>query len=134
MIANGKHPAVLRALYDGELIGTWFRPKPMAMSLRKHWIAFALRPEGLLSIDAGAVRALVEQGRSLLPIGVTRVEGDFGVGELVRIVDPEGQEVARGLVGHDAESIRVALGRPSHHLDPSAPEVVHRDDLVLLDD
>ncbi len=136
LLARGKEPNVLRRLHQGEVLGSWFSPESTGMSRRKHWIAYALRPEGTLRVDAGAVRALREQGRSLLPIGVVGAEGGFGVGDAVRIVGPDGAEVARGLVSHDADTIRAALGRRSedHDLDPSTPEVVHRDDLALLDD
>lgn len=134
ILAHGKRPGVLRALYEGEAVGTWFDAEPTTMSRRKHWIAYALRPEGALHVDAGAVTALRHGGRSLLPIGVTAVDGDFGVGDLVEVWGPDGENVARGLVSHDAETIRQALGRRSedHQLDPSSPEVVHRDDLVVL--
>ena len=134
ILAHGKHPGVLGSLFDGEALGTWFDAEPTAMSRRKHWIAYALRPEGTLRIDAGAVVALRERGRSLLPIGVTSIEGEFGIGDLVRIHGPDGTEVARGLVSHDAETIGAALGQRSadHQLDASSPEVVHRDDLVVL--
>ncbi len=134
ILANGKRPGVLRALFAGEAVGTWFDAEPTTMSRRKHWIAYALRPEGTLHVDAGAVAALQHGGRSLLPIGVTAVDGEFGVGDLVEVCGPDGENVARGLVSHDAETIRLVLGRRSaeHQLDPSSPEVVHRDDLVLL--
>jgi len=136
ILAHGKRPGVLRALHGGEEVGTWFDPEPNAMSLRKHWIAYALRPEGTLHVDEGAVVALRERGRSLLPIGVTAVVGTFGVGDLVDVVGPSGAPFARGLVSHDAETIREVLGRRSadHQLDPGSPEIVHRDDLVLLSD
>lgn len=135
LIARGKTPQVLRRLYAGEDLGTWFAADPAPIGRRKHWIAYALRPAGTLRVDAGAVEALLRRGRSLLPIGITAVEGDFGPGETVRIVDPEGAELARGLVGHDAATLRALAGRRSADgdgLDRAPPEAVHRDDLVLL--
>jgi glutamate 5-kinase len=132
VIAGGKTPRVLRRLLAGEALGTWFEPEPNPMPSRKQWIAYALRPVGTLHIDAGAVRALREKGSSLLPVGVVSVDGDFGVGDPVRVVGPDGAEVARGLVAHDAGAIRGAMGRSKQALDASAPEVIHRDDLVTL--
>ena len=136
LIVGGRTPGVLRRLWEGEPLGTWFDAQPTRLSSRKHWIAYALRPNGTLTVDDGAARALVEKGSSLLPIGVTRVDGDFEVGECVRIVDSHGQELARGLVAHAAELLRRALGlrgdRAAEALESATPEVVHRDDLVVL--
>lgn len=135
VIAPGKQPRVLRRLYAGEPLGTWFAADAVPIRRRKHWIAYAPRPTGVIRVDAGAERALRRRGRSLLPIGVTGVEGDFGVGETVSVVGPDGDEFARGLAGHDAETIRRAAGRRSSELatlDLPTPEAVHRDDLVLL--
>jgi glutamate 5-kinase len=136
LIVGGRTPGVLRRLWEGEPLGTWFDAQPTRLSSRKHWIAYALRPNGTLVVDDGAAHALVEKGSSLLPIGVTRVDGDFEVGECVRIVDPHGQELARGLVAHAAELLRRAVGlrgeRAAEALESATPEVVHRDDLVVL--
>jgi len=135
LIAPGKHPRVLRGLFEGEDIGTWFAPEPSSMGSRKHWIAFGQRPAGALKVDAGAVKALLDQGRSLLPIGIVAVEGDFAEGDAVRILGPDGGEIARGLVNHSAAEIKAALGQKSSTLGGTfahVPEVVHRDDLVRL--
>lgn len=134
IIAGGKTPGVLRRLLAGEDLGTWFEAETDRLSSRKQWIAYALRPVATLHIDAGAVRALREKGSSLLPVGVVAVEGDFGTGDPVRVVGPDGVEVARGLVAHEASTVRAALGRRGRAvpLDPAAPEVIHRDDLVTL--
>jgi len=135
IIAPGKQPRILRSLYAGEALGTWFAADEAPIARRKHWIAYAPRPAGVLRVDAGAERAIRRQGRSLLPIGITAVEGAFGVGDTVSIVGADGQEFARGLALHDAETISRAAGRRSSELqtlDLSRPEAVHRDDLVLL--
>lgn len=137
LIAPGKAPRVLRRLFAGEALGTWFAAEASSISRRKHWIAYANRPAGTLHIDAGAVRALEGMGRSLLPIGITAVDGAFGMGETVAICGPDGREVARGLALHDADTLRRAAGRRSPELaelDLHAPEAVHRDDLVLTGD
>lgn len=135
LIARGKTPQVLQRLFAGEGLGTWFASDGTAMRRRKHWIAYALRPAGTIQVDAGAVNALQQGGRSLLPIGIVRVEGEFGIGDAVRVAGPDGVEVARGLVGHDADRLRAVAGRRS--ADPQGvgldrPEAIHRDDLVLL--
>jgi glutamate 5-kinase len=133
-IINGKALGVLRRLYAGDDVGTWFSADQPNLRGRKHWIAYALRPMGAVHIDAGAAKALQDDGRSLLPIGVVSVDGDFDIGAPVRILAPDGVEVGRGLTGHDAETVRAFAGKHSGGetpLDP--PEVVHRDDLVLTD-
>ena len=135
LIAPGKEPGILRRLFAGEDLGTWFAPEPVSIGSRKHWIAFGQRPAGALHVDAGAVRALLDQGRSLLPIGVVAVEGDFAEGDAVRILGPDGAEVARGLVNHAAADIRAAVGQRTDAAGAPfqlVPEVVHRDDLVRL--
>lgn len=135
IIAPGKQPRVLRRLYAGEALGTWFAADAAPIRRRKHWIAYAPRPAGILRVDRGAARALMTRGRSLLPIGITAVEGEFGVGDTVSIVGPDGVEFARGLACHDSAAIRRAAGRRSSELDTldlQTPEAVHRDDLVLL--
>lgn len=136
VIAGGRAPKVLTRLHEGEALGTWFCARPTRLSSRKHWIAYALRPQGTLAVDEGAARALIEKGSSLLPIGVTAVDGDFEAGTCVRIVGPGGSEIARGLVGYDSELVRRAAGMKSGQaaeiLEPGAPELVHRDDLVVL--
>lgn len=134
LIAAGKTPAILRRLYAGDDLGTWFCPEADHMGHRKHWIAYGPRPQGQVSIDVGARRALLEGGRSLLPIGVTAVTGTFSEGDVVRITGPDGAEIARGLVSHAAEAVRKAMGRRSADVGggfSDVAEVVHRDDLVL---
>jgi glutamate 5-kinase len=134
IIAAGKTPAVLRRLYGGDDLGTWFCAEPGHMGHRKHWIAYGPRPQGQICIDEGARTALLEGGRSLLPIGVIDVVGAFGEGDLVAIMGPDGGEIARGLVSHDATAVRAAMGRRSTEAGDAfgnVAEVVHRDDLVL---
>lgn len=92
---------------------------------------------GRLVLDAGAVRVLRESGRSLLPVGVTRVEGGFARGELVACTDPDGTPVARGLVNYGADEARRIAGQPSHRIEAllgyvDEPELIHRDNLVVL--
>lgn len=135
IIAAGKNPGVLRRLYEGEALGTWFAGDPGHMGHRKHWIAYGPLAVGGIYVDAGASAALIREGCSLLPIGVVRVDGDFGEGDPVSIFDPNGVEIARGLVSHSAQALQAAIGRRSNEIGGAfadVAEVIHRDDLVLM--
>lgn len=110
--------------------GTFFAPTGSRRSARLLWLAHATHPRGRLVLDDGAVRAVCSGGKSLLPAGVTAVEGDFVAGDPVELVTPAGVTVARGLVGYDAAELPALLGRSTREL--GLREVVHRDDLVLL--
>ncbi len=126
VIASGRDPDVLLSLLHGAPIGTLVRPQPRRLSSRKLWIAFAQPPAGRLVIDKGAVRALVENGRSLLAVGIAAVRGKFIAGDAVEILDGKENLVAKGRVRVDAETVRSAAG------NRGAPVIVHRDDLVVL--
>ena len=110
--------------------GTCFHPTGTRPSARRLWLAHASTPAGRLLLDDGAVRAVVERGSSLLPAGVTEVQGEFTAGDPVELCDPAGVPVARGLVAYDAAELPALLGRSTREL--GLREVVHRDDLVLL--
>jgi glutamate 5-kinase len=113
--------------------GTIFHPAGDRSASRLFWLRHATTPRGRLVLDAGAVAAVVERRMSLLPAGVTAVQGDFYSGEPVELVGPEGVPVARGLVGYDAADLPALLGRRTADLPAEfRREVVHRDDLVLL--
>jgi glutamate 5-kinase len=136
-IASGREPEVLVRLAQGEAIGTLLIAQTMPLAARKQWLADHLSSAGRLRLDAGAVRALVRDGKSLLPIGVVSAEGEFGRGELVACVDPEGREIARGLVNYGAAETRQILRRPSSEIEAilgyvGEQELIHRDNLVLL--
>jgi glutamate 5-kinase len=137
VIASGREPDVLLRLARGERLGTLLRARTVPLAARKQWLADHLTVAARLSLDAGAVKALVREGKSLLPIGVTDVLGDFQRGEVVACVDPQGREVARGLVNYSAEETRRILRRPSAEIESELgyvdePELIHRDNLVLL--
>ena len=107
------------------------------MGSRKHWLAFTAQPRGDLVLDDGAAAALAQQGRSLLPAGVTDVRGEFGIGDVVRCVDARGNEVARGVAAYSANEIarikRLSTRQITSVLGYSnGNEVIHRDDLVLV--
>ena len=137
VIASGREPGILGRIVAGEPVGTCFLPKADRLGARKRWIAFAAPPQGRLAVDAGAARALTRQGRSLLPSGVTGVDGEFGAGEVVAVVDGDGREFARGLVNFEAGELRRIRGAKTQEIEArlgykSVDEVIHRDNLVIL--
>ncbi len=138
-IVSGREPDVLGRLLAGEPIGTRLEPGQAPLGARKQWLAGQLSVRGRLRIDEGAARVLVESGRSLLAVGVRAVEGEFSRGEVVACFDPSGAEVARGLVNYDAGETRRIMGRRSERIAEllgyvGAPELIHRDNLVLMRD
>jgi glutamate 5-kinase len=138
IIANGRTEHVLPRLLSGEPLGTYFAPRTDRLGARKRWIAFAVPPQGRLTVDAGAVQALTLGGKSLLPSGVVQVDGDFAAGEVVAVVgEADGKEFARGLVNFDAPELRRIQGAKTREIEPrlgykSFDEVIHRDNLVIL--
>jgi glutamate 5-kinase len=124
VIASGKKKSVLAKILAGETEGTLFVAQPNKMHSRKRWIAFFHHPQGALFVDDGAKLALREKGKSLLPPGVARCEGDFAAGDVVRICDLDGMEFARGITRFDSAAVR------ERRLPKE--ELVHRDDLVIL--
>ena len=124
IIAPGMQPDVIKRVLDGEEIGTLFVPNERRLASRKRWIAFFHRPKGVIYVDEGAKKALREQGKSLLPPGITRCEGEFHVGEIVSISDLNGTEFARGISDVAADAIR--------QKQIPRQEVIHRDNLVVL--
>ncbi len=134
--AGGVEDVVLRVT-GGERLGTRFTPLTGKLESRKRWLLGGLVPAGRITVDAGAAAALATQGRSLLPVGVTRIEGQFERGDTVRICNAAGQEIARGLTRYGAESLERIKGRRSEDIAAilgyeNSAEVVHRDDLVVL--
>jgi len=137
VIADGRSPDVLERIVVGDSIGTLFLPRGDRLASRKRWIAFALPPHGFLQLDEGAWRAVAERGKSLLPSGVIGVRGEFSAGDAVGLLDPKGQEFARGLVNYEAREVEQIRGARSTEIEPrlgykAFDEVVHRDNLVLL--
>lgn len=137
IIAHGQQEEVLESLRQGQSVGTFFTPDLEPVVARKQWLAGQLQLRGALTLDDGAVKVLKESGRSLLPVGVVAVKGDFQRGEAVACVDITGREIARGLVNYAAEESRKIMGRPSSELEGilgyvDEPELIHRDNLVLV--
>ena len=137
VIASGREPDVLMRLSSGETIGTQLTADTMTLAARKQWLADHLQVRGRLHLDAGAIKALLADGKSLLPIGVHELEGDFDRGEVVACLDPTGREVARGLANYSAAETRRILRAPTAEIEARLgyiddPELIHRDNLVLL--
>jgi glutamate 5-kinase len=133
-ITFGKKSNPLRALDEGAP-ATWFLPSATPLSARKRWIAAHVTTAGSVEIDAGAVAAL-GRGKSLLPAGVTRIEGSFERGDLIRVVAPDGREIARGLSAYGAGEMERIRGRRSAEIAAvlgyrGRDEIIHRDDLVM---
>ncbi|WP_166259074.1 glutamate 5-kinase [Marinobacter salicampi] len=137
IIAGGRLPSVLSRLRLGDVLGTLLLPDQGRIAARKQWLASHLQTRGQLVLDEGAVRVLCQGGRSLLPVGVRTVQGNFRRGEMVSCTDEAGREVARGLINYDADEARTIAGRSSDRIVEllgyiSDDEMIHRDNLVIV--
>lgn len=136
ILANGRTAGVLDQIRAGEPVGTLFLPQSGAVQAWKRWIGFGAPPAGVLVLDSGAVRAVREQGRSLLAVGISSVEGVFEAGAVVALRTAEGTEIARGLANYSSDEIRRIKGRRSDQIAAALGhvpfgEVIHRDNLSL---
>ncbi len=131
VIAKADDADVVDRIVKGEAVGTHVAPHESKLSARKLWIAFGQRSEGTVRVDAGAVRALVERGGSLLPVGVTAVEGDFPSGAAVEVYGPDGAFVAKGVSAWSSRRLRSMIGKRSEEEGVDG-EAIHRDQLVVL--
>ncbi len=136
VIAPGREPSVLEKIFAGQQIGTWVVPEIKPIARRKFWLAYNLDPKGSLVIDAGAKEALLKKGKSLLPAGILQVDGRFGVGALVRILDTHGDTLGVGLCNYAQTELKKILGKNSEGIrdilgDIAHFEAVHRDNLLL---
>ena len=139
IIAPGKKRKVLSDIMAGREIGTLFLPQNEKLASRKYWIAFTLRPRGRLILDDGARKALLEKGKSLLPSGITAVEGEFDQGDPVACVDRDGTLLAKGLVNYSSGDVRRIIGLKTSQIfsvlgHKDYDEVIHRDNLVVTGD
>ncbi len=140
IIANGTKEGILASVMNANTdCGTLVSASQSPISNRKHWIAYGMPARGTLVLDAGAVKALSQRGGSLLPSGITDVRGEFTAGECVRLAGPNNTEFARGLVVYDSADCKRIQGRASTEIESAlgyhmGDEVVHRNDLVMLDD
>jgi len=136
-IASGAEPDILAKLFSGRSPGTFFVPHGLPLESRKRWLAWFQRPEGTILVNPAAIPALREQGRSLLPVGVTGSRGSFTAGDVVDVAGPDGKVFARGEAAFADAEISSIAGKSSEKLKPLYPgrkrlEVIHRNDLVLL--
>ena len=136
VIAWGRETDVLLRLSKGESIGTLLVAPTQKQQARKQWMADQLQLRGSITVDMGAVDKVRKEGKSLLPIGMTAVEGEFSRGEVIAILDPQGVEVARGLANYASAEARLICRKPSGDIEANLgyvaePEMVHRDNLVL---
>lgn len=136
IIAPGRRTGILQEILDGKETGTLFLPSTEHLNSRKYWIAFTLRSRGRIFIDEGAKEAIVRDGKSLLPTGVTQVEGDFVLGDPVSCVDALGNTIAKGLVNYSADEIRKIMGLKTAKIEQvlgykDYDEIVHRDNLAV---
>lgn len=136
VIANGRTPDVLTRLFAGEKIGTIFMPGKRRLDSRRRWIGLTVRPQGTLTINAGAAAALREQGKSLLAVGVVEMTGQFKRGDVLLVRDATGKEVARGLSNYDANELRLIMGKHSEQFESilghdAYDTVIHRDHLLV---
>ncbi|MBM7866868.1 glutamate 5-kinase [Heliobacterium gestii] len=137
VIAQGSRPNGLREIMNGEEVGTLFFPNEKPLPGYKRWLAFSSASSGRVYIDAGAAEAIVSGGKSLLPCGITRADGDFQSGDMVSIIAPEGLEVARGVTQYSADQVRRIMGKQCQDIEAAlgakgVDEVVHRDDLTVM--
>ncbi|RJQ43707.1 MAG: glutamate 5-kinase [Nitrospiraceae bacterium] len=136
-IMSGKKSGLLMRFMKGEKIGTYFNPKTQRLSSRKGWIAYGVKTKGIIYLDDGAVNALTTQGKSLLPSGIVKIEGDFGVGDYVKCVDKHGEKIAKGLTNYSSKDLDLIKGKKTSEIEKIlgykySDEVVHRNNLVLV--
>ncbi|MFW5734834.1 MAG: glutamate 5-kinase [Oceanidesulfovibrio sp.] len=136
LIVSGREPQALKRAMNGEEIGTWVVPEEKIMPRRKYWLAYNKEPSGVIYVDEGAMRALRERGKSLLPIGITAVRGNFARGSVVRILGEDGERVAVGMVNYRASELRRIMGLQTDAIETVLGpglycEAVHRDNMVL---
>ena len=137
LVVNGLDEKVLENIFSGKDVGTLFWSGKGKIRDRKHWIAHTLKPAGTLVVDAGARKALIKRGKSLLPAGLIKIKGDFEFGKAVMIVDEEGKEIGRGLVNYNSSDLLRIKGMKTPAIKKMIgksfyEEVIHRDDLVVF--
>ncbi len=136
IIASGRKPGILREILEGRRVGTAFLAQGQAVAARKRWIGYTVQPRGRVLVDAGARRAVEHNGSSLLAIGIVKVNGHFGKGDVLALCDAEGQEFARGLSNYSSDDIRRVRGLKTAEIPGILghcpyEEVVHRDNLLV---
>jgi glutamate 5-kinase len=135
-VINGRTTHNLIYLFDGHELGTYFLPARDPMAARKHWIAFTKKPKGKLILDAGAQKAVAERNKSLLPSGISKLDGNFERGDAVRLCDLDGNEFAKGVTNYTSAELQRIMGKNTREIETIlgyqyGDEVVHRDNLVI---
>jgi glutamate 5-kinase len=136
IIANGLKPNIIMRIFSGKEEGTLFLPQEVSLSCRKHWIAFTKSPKGEIVIDLGAEKAIVKNGKSLLPSGIKEVRGRFSLGNSVMLINEKGKEIAVGMVNYHSGDIGKIMGAKTSEIQSrlgfkNDDEVIHRDNLIL---
>ena len=136
VIANGNTPDILKKIFSAEEPGTFFVPKTKKLKSRKCWIAFTLKPKGVITIDDGAAAAIMNRGKSLLPSGIVSVEGEFDVGAPVEFRKSDHETLGTGLVNYSSTDIRKIMGLKSNQIKKCLgyklyDDVIHRDNLAI---
>jgi glutamate 5-kinase len=137
VIASGNDESVLLMIADGELVGTLLTTKEETVQARKQWLANQTYLQGTVTLDDGAVTALKKNGKSLLPVGIKSVSGEFKRGEIISCVDQSGNEIARGLTNYDSVQSKLIIGKSSKEIQDilgqvDEKELIHRDNLILM--
>ena len=131
IIANGREPKILQKILNCEDYGTLFLPQGTRMAARKQWIGYAIFPRGRVLVDDGCANALINKGKSLLPIGIREVQGDFDHGDVIAVCTLNGLEIGRGLTNYSSSELKEIQGKRSSEFEAEYEEVIHRDNLTL---
>ena len=137
IIMSGKKSSLLSRFVKGKDVGTYFEPKKKRLSSKKGWIAYGVRAKGSIRLDNGAVKALTEMGRSLLPSGISKVEGNFEVGDYIKCLNADGKNIAKGLTNYSSKDLEKIKGKKTSEIEKIlgykySDEVIHRDNLVVV--
>ncbi len=133
----GKKADFSARLINDEKIGTYFKPKKQRLSSKKGWIAYGLKSKGMVYLDDGAVKVITTQGKSLLPSGITEIEGYFNIGDCISCVNREGRKIAKGLTNYSSKDIGQIKGKKTTEIEKIlgykySDEVIHRDNMVVV--
>ncbi|MFA6076013.1 MAG: glutamate 5-kinase [Negativicutes bacterium] len=137
IIANSGFPNVIESILDGQLLGTLFLPKKTKLQFRKKWLSFGKAASGKIFVDKGCGEAIVNNGSSLLPVGIIDIDGDFTGGQVVSVISSDNQEIARGLINYSACELRKIKGKKINHIAAilggvDYHEAIHRDNMVVI--
>ena len=137
LIASGSREGIVRDILDGTCLGTVFLAKEAHLKVRKSWLAFGTRIAGNIHVDSGCAYAILNEGSSLLAVGITEVSGTFKKGDTVKVLSEDGQEIARGMINYDAKQLDHIIGKSTKKMrailgESVIDEVIHRDNMILM--